>query len=158
EPGEGHQPFVHRSPVEDVVVPADDDYGTDKPAELLGRPPERLGGDAGVVAEVACGEHGLDRPFTSARARALAGELLPATRAGAKMTVGRVEHGGRPPQIVELDHLLAVTASRASAIAGHVGGFPGVLNFGDVTPGIGPAAIEVRKPVNLSQLPAGQGL
>ena len=42
-----------------------------------------------------------------------------------------------------------------SAIAGYVGGFACVLNFGDVPPGIGLAAVEIGEAVDLRQLPAG---
>src|SRR5215207_1322194 len=45
-----------------------------------------------------------------------------------------------------------------SAIAGYVGGFACVLNFGHVPPAIGLAAIEICKPVDLGQLSAGQRL
>jgi hypothetical protein len=45
-----------------------------------------------------------------------------------------------------------------SAIAGYVGGFACVLNFGDVPPGIGLAAVEIGKAVDLRQLPAGERL
>jgi hypothetical protein len=99
KPGDGHQTLVDRSPVDDVVVPADDDDGAGKPAELLGRPPERLVGDADMVEEIACDEHCIDALVTGARDRALEGRLLVATRTGAKMTVGRVQHCRRPPRI-----------------------------------------------------------
>jgi hypothetical protein len=43
-------------------------------------------------------------------------------------------------------------------IAGDVGGFASVLNFGDIPPGIGLAAVEIGEAVDLRQLPAGQRL
>jgi hypothetical protein len=55
-------------------------------------------------------------------------------------------------------HSAALGASQASAIAGYVGGFACVLNFGDVPPGIGLAAVEIGEAVDLRQLPAGQRL
>src|SRR5881628_1319648 len=42
----------------------------------------------------------------------------------------------------------------ASAIAGDVGGFACVLNFGDIPPGIGLAAVEIGEAVDLRQLTA----
>jgi len=41
-----------------------------------------------------------------------------------------------------------------SSIAGYVGGFACVLNFGDVPPGIGLAAVKIGEAVDLGQLPA----
>src|SRR5262245_11486733 len=67
EPGTGHQALVHRSPVEDVVVTADDDDRARKPPELPGRPPERLVGDTDMVEEIACDEHRVDVLVTGAR-------------------------------------------------------------------------------------------
>ena len=49
-------------------------------------------------------------------------------------------------------------SAQVSAIAGHVGGFACVLNFGDVPPGIGLAAVEIGEAVDLRKLPAGQRL
>src|SRR5207249_4120664 len=46
----------------------------------------------------------------------------------------------------------------ASAIARDVGGFACVLNFGDILPGIGLAAVEIGEAVDLRQLTAGQRL
>jgi len=43
-----------------------------------------------------------------------------------------------------------------SAIAGYVGGFACVLNFRDVPPGIGLAAVEIGEAVDLRELPAGE--
>src|SRR5687768_2045220 len=43
-------------------------------------------------------------------------------------------------------------------VAGVVGGFACVLNFGDVPPGIGLAAVEIGEVVDLRQLSAGQRL
>src|SRR5688572_2816035 len=48
--------------------------------------------------------------------------------------------------------------SLPSTISGYVGGFACVLNFGDVPPGIGLAAVEIGEAVDLRQLPAGQRL
>ena len=45
---------------------------------------------------------------------------------------------------------------QVSAVTGHVGGFAGVLNFDDVPPGIGLAAVEIGEAVDLRQLSAGQ--
>src|SRR4029453_19509156 len=47
---------------------------------------------------------------------------------------------------------------RVSAIASYVGGFSCILNFGDVPPGIGLAAVEIGEPVNPRELTAGQRL
>src|ERR1700704_1580025 len=49
-----------------------------------------------------------------------------------------------------------VTDESRSAIAGYVGRFACVLNFGDVPPGIGLAAVEIGEAVDLRQLPAGR--
>ena len=38
---------------------------------------------------------------------------------------------------------------QVSAIAGYVGGFARVLNFGDIPPGIGLAAVEIGEAVDL---------
>src|SRR6266478_707512 len=43
-------------------------------------------------------------------------------------------------------------------VAGYVGGFACVLNFGDIPPGIRLAAVEIGEAVDLRQLPAGQRL
>ena len=55
---------MHRSPVEDVVVSADDDHRAGKRVELLGRPPQRLVGHADVVEEIAGDEHRIDALVT----------------------------------------------------------------------------------------------
>jgi hypothetical protein len=41
-------------------------------------------------------------------------------------------------------------------VAGYVGGFACVLNFDDVPPGIGLAAVEIGEAVDLRQLSTGQ--
>src|SRR6266540_4357042 len=91
---------------------------------------------------------------------------------------GRADSGDTPPYAVEREmedietliaeaggsaHLYGVSSGGAhgpagSAIAGCVGWFACVLNFGDVPPGIGLAAVEIGETVNLRQLPAGQRL
>src|ERR671919_2449801 len=52
----------------------------------------------------------------------------------------------------------AIDLPQVLAIAGYVGGFACVLNFGDIPPGIGLAAVEIGEAVDLRQLPAGQRL
>ena len=53
---------------------------------------------------------------------------------------------------------LAVVAPATLPVAGYVGGFARVLNFDEVSPGIGLAAVEIGEAVDLRQLSAGQRL
>src|SRR5919106_7008851 len=52
----------------------------------------------------------------------------------------------------------AIGLPQVLAIAGYVGGFACVLNFGDIPPGIGLTAVEIGEAIDLRQLPAGQRL
>ena len=50
----------------------------------------------------------------------------------------------------------AIGLPQVLAIAGYVGGFAGVLNFSDVPPRVGLAAVEIGEAIDVRQLPAGQ--
>ena len=50
----------------------------------------------------------------------------------------------------------AIGLPQVLAIAGYIGGFAGVLNFSDVPPRVGLAAIEIGEAIDVRQLPAGQ--
>src|SRR5690606_22605922 len=51
-----------------------------------------------------------------------------------------------------------VAGAQGLPVAGGVGGFAGLFDFGDVAPRVGPAAVDVIDVVDLGQVAAGQGL
>ena len=56
-----------------------------------------------MVEEIAGDEHCIDAFVTRKRDRTFERSLLVATRAGAEMTVGRVQHGRRPEGLLRHD-------------------------------------------------------
>ena len=50
---------------------------------------------------------------------------------------------------------MPIETGRSSAIPGYFGGFAGLLNFGDVSLGVGLDAVEIGEAVDFRELPAG---